>query len=93
MLSNAPPASRTGYAFAKGPAPPTGDYNLDLKRSFASFSSQKSSRCRRQNETQYDLRNIQISKTTKGQTGRHIVEGMAKGGKRDATAKIAEKGR
>lgn len=28
MLSNAPAASRTGYAFAKGPAPPAGEMRI-----------------------------------------------------------------
>ena len=30
MLSNAPAANRTGYAFAKGPAPPPGAHKLAL---------------------------------------------------------------
>ena len=41
MLSNAPAASRTGYAFAKGPAPPLGDRQLGLKIFYLLFLGEK----------------------------------------------------
>ena len=35
--SRPPPGRRTGYAFAKGSATPTGDHKLDIKILFSTF--------------------------------------------------------